>query len=488
MKSPQYVSLHNHSETSLLDGLAQINEYLDVAEELGMRGFGLTDHGNNFSLYSFLKACEKRGMVGVPGMEAYVAPINPEGARVKNPVYYGPGGRKASKYDVSSDGSYLHLSMWAVNSVGLHNLFKLSTLSYQPENWYSKPRIDFEMIADHAEGLVVSTGCPSSEVSTRLLLGQDKKAIEYAGRLKELFGEERLFVEVMNHHMEIELERILLPKQVALAKKLGVKLLATNDSHYARKKDALHHEELLCVQSGSRMSDKTYDQGGKRFAFSGDQYYLKSAAEMAELFPEDEFPNALSSSLLVAEMAQDLTIDFDPTLKPHALVPEGYDELSYFKELVNKGFKERYGKASPEVRAEAKARLANEFKVIHSSNFIGYFLTVQEYLKWTRDNYSTLGPNDEILALPIGPGRGSVGGSITAYVLYISEVDPIRFDLIFERFLSAGRGDTYRISYDDGSYEDVVVSDERIVVSGAGVESRYIHQLEVGDEVQVAEA
>lgn len=482
MSKPEYVSLHNHAESSVLDGLAKNEEYLDRIVELGQPGMGITDHGNLFSIYKFLKACQERGLGGVPGIEAYVAPINPEGAKVKQPVFYGRGGRKG-KYDVSRNGSYLHLTMWAINNEGLNNLFKMSTLSYDQSRFYGAPRIDFDIIEEHSKGIVVSTGCPSSEISTRFLLGQDKKAYEYAGRLKEVFGPERLFVEVMDHNMGIDLERKLLPKQVELAKKMGLKLLATNDAHYALQKDSIHHEEMLCVQSGSIMSDKTYDEGGTRFKFEGDQYYLKTAEQMAELFPESDYPNALKSSLEIMEMAQDVKVGFDPDLKPHAILPEGKDEVEFFKELINIGFKERLEGKSKEHKEEAKIRINEEFKVIHSSNFIGYFIVVWEYLKWVRDNFSTLSPSGEVLALPHGPGRGSVGGSMIAYLLKISELDPITHDLIFERFLSAGRGATYRITYDDGTTEELIVSEEKKVLCNGRTESQYIHQLELGDEI-----
>lgn len=483
----EFASLHNHSMGSLLDGFATNQEYFERGAEIGLKGLGATDHGNTTQLYQFIKMGNEAGITPVPGCEMYMAPINPEGAKAKRPIFYGPGGNKAKDFDVSSNGAYLHLTILAVNNTGLRNLFKLSSLSYDPARNYSKPRIDFELLEQYSDGLVVSTGCPSSEISTRFMLGQDKKAYEYAGRLKEVFGSERLFVEIMDHNMKINLERKLLPKQLKLAKDLGLPLLATNDAHYAYEKDAGHHEEMLCTQSGSRMSDTTMDEGGTRFAFSGTEYYLKSGRQMLDIFPEDAFPGAISNSLLIAEMAEGITIDYDPKLKPHSIIPEGHTELSYFKTLVNEGFKRRYGKETREVKEEAKRRIAHEFEVIYSSDFIGYFLTVYEYLTWTRRNYSTVSTDGEVLALPIGPGRGSVGGSVIAYVLDISELDPIKHDLIFERFLSEGRGATYRVTYDDGTYEDLVVSDKKVTVTDNGVKDKYIHQLNVGDEVKVSD-
>lgn len=479
----EFASLHTHSHNSILDGYSTIPEYIQRASEIGMRGMGLSDHGNLFGINDFLKGTKAAGIKGLPGCEFYVAPENPEGAFVQKPVFYGPDGKKAGKNDVSSGGSYLHMTIWAYNNAGLHNLFRLSTFSFNPDRYYSKPRIDFEMLAQYSEGLIVSTGCPSSEISTRFLLGQDKKAYEYAGRLVDVFGKERVFVEIMDHSMPIPLERDLIPKQLKLAKKMGLKLLATNDSHYARPEDAPHHEEMLAKQSGSRMSDATYDEGGKRFAFSGDGYYLKGADEMAKIFPEDDFPNALKSSIDIIEMIDsNLGLKFDAHLRPVPKIPEGHDLKSYYRERVREGLKERYRGHTKEAQKEAMRRSKVEDEVIVSSGFAGYMLVVEDYLRFAKENFSTRNDKGEILASAIGVGRGSVGGSIHAYALGISELDPVRFNLIFERFLSAGRGATYRVTYDDGTYEDIIASDVRALEDGT---SKYIHEIEVGDTIEL---
>jgi len=482
-----FVSLHTHTHSSLLDGFSTEDDYLTKAQQLGQRGLGVSDHGNLHTIYSFLKKSKDMGMIGVPGCEFYVAPINPDGAKRKSSVFYGPGGKKSEKYDVSSNGAYLHLTVWAYNNVGLHNLFKLSTASNDPTRFYQKPRIDFDLLVDHSEGLIVSTGCPSSEISTRFLLGQDDKAYEYAGRLKEVFND-RLFVEVMDHNMPIDLEKQLLPKQLELSKKMGIPLLATNDCHYAEKEDYISHEEMLCVQSGAKMSDSTYDEGGPRFAFTGHEYYLKSAEEMDKLFPQKDFPDALSNSVAITEMASDISLEFNPNLKPKPVLPPEFStEVEYYKHLIQTGFKERYGNAPIEVKREAVKRNKKEFDVIYSSDFIGYMLVVRDYIQFARDNFSTKNVQDEIIALGVGSGRGSVGGSIHAYELGISEVDPIKHDLIFERFLSAGRGATYLLEYDDGSTEEIIVSDKKNVLSDDSEEAsrKYIHQLQVGDKIVV---
>lgn len=479
----EFASLHTHTHNSILDGYSTIPEYVARAQEIGMRGLGLSDHGNLFGVNDFLKATKAVDIKGLPGCEFYVAPENPKGAFVQSPIFYGPDGKKAGTNDVSSGGSYLHMTIWAYNNTGLHNLFRLSTFSYNPDRFYSKPRIDFEMLAQYSEGLIVSTGCPSSEISTRFLLGQDQKAYEYASRLVDVFGKDRVYVEIMDHSMDISLERDLLPKQVKLAKKMGLKLLATNDSHYANPKDAPHHEEMLAKQSGTRMSDASYDEGGRRFAFSGDGYYLKGASEMELLFPERDFPNALKSSIDIMEMIEpDLGLKFDPHLRPSPKIPEGHDLKSYYRSKVRAGLKSRYKGMSKEVQAEALERSKIEDEVIVSSGFAGYMLVVEDYLRFARENFSTRNEEGEILASAIGVGRGSVGGSIHAYALGISELDPVRFNLIFQRFLSAGRGAQFRVTYEDGTYEDIIASDTRILESG---EAKYIHELEIGETVKL---
>lgn len=478
-----YVSLHNHTDNSMLDGFSTNKQYIEKAIELGQPAVGTSDHGNVFGSLGFLREAQKAGITGVPGCEFYVAPINPDGARALKPIFYGRNGVKVDN-DVSSNGAYLHLTVWAYNSVGLHNLFRLSTMSNHKENFYFKPRIDLEMLAEFNEGLIVATGCPSSEISTRFLLGQDYMAHAYAGRLKEIFGD-RLFVEIMDHNMSIDLERILLPKQVELSKKLGIPLLATNDCHYADHGNAVSQEEMLCIQSGSRMSEKTYDEGGSRFAFSGDQFYMKSADQMNKLFPHNDFPDAVKNTLLIAEMASDISLDYDPTLKPKPVIPKEFnnDEVAYYKHLIQEGYKKRYGNADRETKLEAIKRNKMEMEVFYSSDFIGYMLVVYDYLNWTKEKFSTKDEDGNIVASSLGDGRGSVGGSIHAYQLGITEVDPIRHDLIFERFLSPGRGATYEVQYSDGSSEKLVVSEQKIIERDGNREKAYIHQLRLGDVI-----
>lgn len=480
MSNYDFTHLHVHSHGSLLDGYSTSEEYIEAAIKNNQKALGQSDHGNLFKGYEFLKLTKKAGITGILGCEFYVAPENPEGAFVQTPVFYGNEYQRGE--DVSARGSYLHLSVWAVNNVGLNNLFKLSTKSYDPRRIVKKyPRIDFDLLAEHSEGLVVSTGCPSSEISTRFRLGQDKAAYEYASRLKDVFGD-RLFVEIMDHNMGISLEKDLLPKQLELSKKLNIPLLATNDAHYAYEHNHSIHEEMLALQTGSKMNEPTLDEGGSRFAFNGKEYYLKSSEDMARLFPERDFPGAIKNTMLIAEMATDVHISYDPNLRPAPQLPEGYSEsVDYYKDLLKEGFKDRFKHAPKSVINEARERIQTELEVIHSSDFVDYMLVVEDYLNWYKETYSTRNAEGKIMASSIGPGRGSVGGSIHSFFLGISEVDPIRFGLFFERFLSAGRGPVFRLHYDDGTSEEHVVSNKVTVLRNGEEKSLYVHQLQEGD-------
>lgn len=476
----EYVSLHTHADTSLLDGYGKVTEYVDRTVELGQRALGLTDHGNLYGVADLINYGKSCGITPVPGCEFYVAPQNPLGARVKEPVYYGGGGRD----DVSSRGAYLHLSVWAINNTGLKNLFKLSTMSFHPDHVYKKPRIDFDMLAQHSEGLIVATGCPSSEISTRLRLGQKKEAYEYASRMVDVFGD-RMYVEVMEHDMQSDLEKALLPMQKELADHFKLPLLATNDSHYTRKGDVRHHEEMLASQSGSFMDQEPIYNGGKRFAFEGSEYYLKSSEEMTALFPEWDYPDALKNTLKIAEMAQDISLDYNPKLMPKPKLPEGVkSEAEYFKHRINEGFAWRFGNHPEDYKKRAIEQVQKEYKVIDGSNSIGYFLAVDEAVSWEKEKNSLKDENGRVLVSPIGPGRGSGAGVLIAYLLGITNVNPLDHGLIFERFMSDGRGDMIEVTYDDGTSEVIVSSTVRSLDSG---EEKYAYQLSIGDTITISE-
>lgn len=394
MKEKNYVALHNHSHYSTLDGYATIDEYIKAAKDLGMIGIGLTDHGTASGLYKFITRAQKEGLIPVPGIEFYVAPENPQGAKLKEPMYYGRGGKRAPKYDLSN-GAYTHLTVFAYNNVGLSNLFKLTSLSWKKEHFYFKPRIDTNMLAEHSEGLIVTTGCPSSEVSRRFLLGQDEKAYEYASRMKSIFGD-NYYVEIMNHKMEDdELERILIPKQIKLAKDLGIKIIATNDSHYAFQEDSIPHERVLAVGTKAKMKDLPRHEGGNRFAFSTPEYHIKTYDEMLELYPKDIAEEALANTIELTMKCQDIKLEYNPHLRPEIDIPEGYTEATYFQKLIYDGFVKKRGHEPKEIQEESVRRIKEEFEVIHSNDFISYFLVVHDYINYAHKK-----------GIGVGAGRG----------------------------------------------------------------------------------
>lgn len=436
-----FVNLHTHSEYSLLDGFGHVQEYVNRAIELNQSSLGLTDHGNLYGIFSFIKACQKSGIKPIPGIEAYFAPQNPKGARCHERILYGRPGQES--LDVASRGAYLHQTLFALNNEGMRNLYSLvresslegNDYSHLPlekgeGNFYQKPRMDFDMLARWHDGIIATTGCPSGEIQTRFRLGQDDEAYDYARRMMELFPD-RYFVEVMNHNMpNSTVESSVIMKLVEMSEKLHLPLLATNDAHYCRKEDASHHEEMLCLNSGAAMSDTIYDNGGKRFAFSGDEYYLKSEAEIRSALPSDKFPNAVENTLMLADMVEDIHFEMEDDLRPVVEIPEGKTEVDVFKEKIKAGFiKKRLESGDDEERIEAsKKEIAHEMPVFTENNFVQYMLVVADYINWAKEH-----------GIGVGPARGSAGGSEIANLLGITDIDPIRHDLMFERFLNPER-------------------------------------------------
>lgn len=472
-KNNNYVALHNHSHYSVLDGFSTIDEYVKAAKDSGMIGIGLTDHGTASGLYEFIVKASHADLIPIAGLEFYVAPENPEGAKVRGPVYYGKGGMKAQYGDVPGNGAYTHMTVFAKNKVGLQNIFKLTSMSWQPEHYYFKPRIDTNMLAEYSEGLIVTTGCPSSEVNRRFMLGQDDKAYEYASRLKSIFKDD-FYVEIMDHDMKDELERNLTPKLIKLARDLDIKLIGTNDSHYAFKEDAETHERILAIQTDTQMSTPSFNDGGTRFAFSGPEYYVKPYDEMLKCYPEDIAEEVLANTIEIAEKCKGVTMGYDPHLRPEIEVPEGYTAPKYLQKLIMDGMKRLRKNDSPETKKESVRRAKHEFEVIHSNDFVQYFLVVHDYINWAVNN-----------GVHIGTGRGSVGGSEIAFLLGISKTDPIKYDLLFERFLSPGRGSLYNIELADGYIlEDVQVSAKHDVHQNDGVIEKYTHELIPGDAIK----
>ena len=404
--------LHNHTEYSMLDGAAKITPMLAEAERLEMPAIGMTDHGNMFGASEFYNAATKVGIKPIIGVEAYVAPASRFDTRR---ILWGDPGQKSD--DVSGSGSYTHLTMVAENATGLRNLFKLTSLASFEGQLGKWNRMDADIIAEHAEGIIATTGCPSGEVQTRLRLGQVDEAIASAAKWREIFGADNYFLELMDHGLSIE--RRVREGLLDVGRKLGIRPLATNDCHYVTREAAHNHEALLCVQTGKTLSDPN------RFKFDGDGYYLKSAAEMRALW-DAEVPEACDSTLLIAERVQSYADVWTPRDRmPIFPVPQGHDQGSWLRHEVEAGLRRRFPAGVP---AEYTERAAYEIDVICGKGFPSYFLIVADLINYAKS-----------IDIRVGPGRGSAAGSLVAYALGITNIDPIPHGLLFERFLNPER-------------------------------------------------
>ena len=407
MPSSSFVHLHVHTEFSMLDGAARVGELFDETVRLGMPALAVTDHGNVFGAYEFYRAARARGVKPIIGTEAYLTPGTSRFERRR--VQWGNGGSD----DVSGGGAYTHITLLAETTEGMHNLFKLSSLASLEGQFY-KPRMDRDLLERYSTGILATTGCPSGEVQTLLRLGKYDEALASAAYYRDVFGPDGYFVELMDHGLDIE--RRVRSDLLRLAKDLSLPLVATNDLHYTRREDSVSHEALLCVQSGSTMND------ANRFKLDGDGYYLKSPDEMRDIWRD--FPEACDNTLLVAERCQ---VEFAEgrNLMPRFPVPQGETEETLFLKQVEQGLLKRYpGGISPEVRARADL----ETSTILQMGFPGYFLVTADLILWAKAQ-----------GIRVGPGRGSATGSIVAYAMGITELDPLEHGLLFERFLNPER-------------------------------------------------
>jgi DNA polymerase III subunit alpha len=385
-----FTHLHVHTEKSLLDGLARIDDLLARCKELGMTSLAITDHGNMFGAMDFYKAATKQGIKPIIGCETYFAPR-------------GIGKRERD---------YNHLVLLVKNETGYHNLIRLITKAAL-EGFYYKPRIDLDMLREYHEGLIGLSACLQGQIQQLLMNGNDAAAHEAALTLNDIFGPGNFYIELMDHNLAEQ--KALNPKLIALARETGLPLVATNDVHYTRQEDAYAQEVLLCVQDGSTMDDP------KRRRMETDLFYLRSPEEMASVFAA--VPEAIENTGRIAAECN-LELKFGEFHLPHFPVPEGYTEATYLEELCRNGLRERYETITPEI----EDRLNNELAVIERMGFPSYFLVVWDFVHFARTR-----------GIPVGPGRGSAAGSIVSYCLGITSIDPLRHGLIFERFLNPER-------------------------------------------------
>ena len=426
MATKDFAHLHVHTEYSMLDGAARLGDLFTHAKELGMKSMATSDHGFLFGAFDFWRQAKAHDIKPIIGVEAYLTPGTHRTDRSR--VRWGDGSRD----DVSGGGAYTHMTMWAETTEGMHNLFRASSIASLEGQLY-KPRMDREVLQTYSKGLIATTGCPAGEVQTRLRLGQFDEAVKAASEFRDIFGKDNFYCEVMDHGLDIE--RNVQEDLHRLAKKLNLPFVATNDLHYTRQEDHTAHAALLCVQSGSTLTDP------KRFKFDADNFYLRSAEEMYALF--GDIPGACENTLEIAERCN-VEFNTKANYMPNFPVPEGENEESWFVKEVEKGLHYRFPQGVPDtVRKQAEY----EVGVITSMGFPGYFLVVADFINWAKRN-----------GIRVGPGRGSGAGSMVAYAMRITDLNPLDHDLIFERFLNPDRVSMpdFDVDFDDRRRGEVI--------------------------------
>src|SRR5947209_12097825 len=420
MATPRFVHLHLHTDYSLLDGACDITELVSEAARRSMPAVAVTDHGNLFAAEHFYHEATTRGVKPIIGCEVYVA----RGSRLDRGTDTGKAdgsnGRGNGNAEPGQRGIN-HLVLLCENAEGYRNLVKLVSAGFL-EGFYYKPRIDYDLLAKHSRGLIALSACLSGAVAEPLIEGRYDDARDAAYRLRDIFGKGNFFLEVQDQGLEIDgpVNREL----VRLSRESGIPLVATNDCHYLTRADARAQEVLLCIQTGKTMSDP------QRMRFATDQFYFKTAEEMAQVFRE--LPDAVERTAAIAERCN---VRIEPVRNsfPEFQVPQGYTVDSYFERVAREGFAARLPYLETFAKqgwlrrplAEYEQRLENEIKMIVKMRYAGYFLIVWDFMRYARAQ-----------GIPVGPGRGSAAGSLVSYALKITDVDPLQYDLLFERFLN----------------------------------------------------
>ncbi len=389
---PKFVHLHTHSHYSLLDGLPKIDELVNRAKELGMDALAVTDHGNLYGAIEFYKKAKAAGIKPILGVETYVAP---------------------NGHQNKTGEKYFHLTLLAKNQTGWRNLLMLVTKA-NLYGFYYKPRIDKELLKEYHEGIIGLSGCLTGEVSRLVLSGRTEEAEAKAKEYEAIFGQGNFYIEI-GHHPGIPETVQASERLIRLSQKTGIPLVATQDIHYLKKEDAEYHDILLAVQTGNKLNDSD------RLTLKADDFSMRSPEEMAELFKDH--PEAIENTVKIAE-ACNVEIELGKTRLPKFSVPEGTTSNQFLEELL----KERVTKRYPEKTPEVEKRVAYELGVIEKTGFADYFLIVQDFINWAKERN-----------IVVGPGRGSAAGSIVSYILGITELDPLKYNLLFERFLNPDR-------------------------------------------------
>ena len=390
-----FTHLHVHTEYSLLDGSCKIKELAARAKELGMDSIAITDHGAMYGVIDFYRAAREVGIKPIIGCEVYVSP-----------------GSRFDRETASGEDRYYHLVLLAENDQGYHNLMKIVSKGYV-DGFYYKPRVDYEVLETFHEGVIALSACLAGEVQRYLGRGMYEEACRSALHYQEIFGKGNFFLELQDHG--IPMQKTVNQGLMRMSRELGIDLVATNDIHYILAEDAVPHDILLCIQTGKRVTDEN------RMRYEGGQYYCKSEEEMRALFPYAQ--EAIDNTHKIAQRCN-VEIEFGVTKLPKYEVPEGYDSWGYLNKLCLDGMTRRY----PKDDGTLKKRLDYELDVIHNMGYVDYFLIVWDFIHFARSHN-----------IMVGPGRGSAAGSIVAYCLEITNIDPIRYDLLFERFLNPER-------------------------------------------------
>ena len=390
-----FTHLHVHTEYSLLDGSCKIKELAARTKELGMDSIAITDHGAMYGVIDFYRAAREVGIKPIIGCEVYVSP-----------------GSRFDRETASGEDRYYHLVLLAENDQGYHNLMKIVSKGYV-DGFYYKPRVDYEVLETFHEGVIALSACLAGEVQRYLGRGMYEEACRSALHYQEIFGKGNFFLELQDHG--IPMQKTVNQGLMRMSRELGIDLVATNDIHYILAEDAVPHDILLCIQTGKRVTDEN------RMRYEGGQYYCKSEEEMRALFPYAQ--EAIDNTHKIAQRCN-VEIEFGVTKLPKYEVPEGYDSWGYLNKLCLDGMARRY----PKDDGTLKKRLDYELDVIHNMGYVDYFLIVWDFIHFARSHN-----------IMVGPGRGSAAGSIVAYCLEITNIDPIRYDLLFERFLNPER-------------------------------------------------
>lgn len=447
-----FVHLHVHTEYSLLDGACRIRDLPALVKEMGQNAVAITDHGVMYGVIDFYRACKKEGIHPIIGCEVYVA--------------------RRTRFDKQHefDAESRHLVLLCKNETGYRNLSYMVSQAFT-EGFYIKPRIDMDLLREHAEGLIALSACLAGEIPRRVLNGDYDGAKEYALTMRDIFGEDSFYLELQDHGIadQTEVNRQLL----RLHNETGIPLVCTNDAHYLRKEDAESHDVLLCIQTGKTVDDEN------RMRYEPQNFYLRSTEEMEALFAG--YPDAVANTQRIADMCQ-LEFTFGKYHLPEFQLPEGYDSPAYLRKLCDEGFVKRYGD-----RPEYRKQLDYELDMIEKMGFTDYFLIVSDFVRYAKS-----------VDIPVGPGRGSAAGSMVSYCLEITDIDPMKYDLYFERFLNPERvsmpdidmdfGDTrrgevvdyVRRKYGDDHVAQIVTFGTMAAARHSGCGSRSEHDLRRG--------